>query len=244
MNIYPVLSMASKTLSIGMVIGAILAATFAFVTLFSNETATAQVMQHQQQMQQPPISDHQQHRMHHSMFNANGMSMVQDVRISGVSITGDNSVSANLTYTGNGTSPSVTVVAITNHEAMRNMMMGGGMMGGGQMDMGMMNQGMMDMGGMNNTGRMMGGGGGEQMGGGMMDMGTRNQTGMMMGTDSSMMMGGTPSDMMMSMAGSQTGSAVLNSGWQSGTTISVMLQGEGSAHDASEIHVMVFPHLT
>jgi hypothetical protein len=240
MNIYPVLSMASKTLSIGMVIGAILAATFAFATLFSNETATAQVMQHQQQMQHQPSSDHQQQGMHHSMFNANGMSMVQDVRISGVSITGDNSVSVNLTYTGNGTSPGVTVVAITNHEAMRNMMRGGGgeQMGGGQMDMGMMNQGMMDMGGMNNTGRMMGGGGG------MMDMGTGNQTGMMMGADSSMMMGGTPSDMMMSMAGSQTGSAVVNSGWQSGTTISIILEGDGSAHEASDIHVMVFPHLT
>ena len=52
--------------------------------------------------------------------------MVQDVRISGVSVTADNEVSVNLTYTGNGTSPSVTVVAITNHEAMRNMMTGVG----------------------------------------------------------------------------------------------------------------------
>jgi plastocyanin len=110
-----------------------------------------------------------------------------------------------LTYTGNGTSPSVTVVAITNHEAMRNMMMGGG--------------------------------GGEQMGGGMMGGG-------MMGADGNMMMNGTQSGMMMTTARSQTGSAVVNSGWQSGTTISVMLDGEGSAHDASDIHVMVFPHLT
>ena len=75
------------------------------------------------------------------MFKANGMSMVQDVRISGVSITGDNTVSINLTYTGNGTSPSITIVAMTNHMEMMNMMMGGG-----QMDMGMMNLGMMDMG--------------------------------------------------------------------------------------------------
>ena len=69
----------------------------------------------------------------------------------------------------------------------------------------------------------------------MMDMGTRNQTGMMMGGDRTMMM---------PMSGSQTGSAVVNSGWQSGSSINIMLEGEGLAHDASDIHVMVFPHLT
>lgn len=146
-------------------------------------------MQHQQQIQHQPTSGHQQQGMHHSMFKANGMSMVQDVRISGVSITGDNTVSINLTYAGNGTSPSITIVAMTNHMEMMNMMMGGG-----QMDMGMM--------------------------------------------------GSTPSDMMMSMEGSQTGSAVINSGWQSGSSISIILEGDGSAHEASDIHVMVFPHLT
>ena len=49
---------------------------------------------------------------------------------------------------------------------------------------------------------------------------------------------------MMPMSGSQTGSAVVNSGWQSGSSINIMLEGEGSAHDTSDIHVMVFPHLT
>jgi uncharacterized membrane protein len=58
------------------------------------------------------------------------------------------------------------------------------------------------------------------------------------------MEGSTPSDMMRSMAGSQTGSAVINSGWQSGSSISIILEGDGSAHEASDIHVMVFPHLT
>ena len=37
--------------------------------------------------------------------------MVQDVRVNGVPATGDNRVSMKLTYTGNGASPSVTVVA-------------------------------------------------------------------------------------------------------------------------------------
>ena len=37
--------------------------------------------------------------------------MVQNVRVSRVPVTGDNRVSVKLTYTGNGASPSVTVVA-------------------------------------------------------------------------------------------------------------------------------------
>ena len=37
--------------------------------------------------------------------------MVQDVRVRGVPVTGDNRVSVKLTNTGNGASPSVTVVA-------------------------------------------------------------------------------------------------------------------------------------
>lgn len=53
-----VLSMVSKTLSIGMVIGTVVTA-LVIATLFSNETATAQVMQHQQQMQHQPTSGHQ-----------------------------------------------------------------------------------------------------------------------------------------------------------------------------------------
>jgi hypothetical protein len=67
--------------------------------------------------------------------------------------------------------------------------------------------------------------------------------GMMMGPG---MMGGMHSNMMtmMSTAGSHTGSAVVNSGWQSGSSISIMLEGEGSARDASDICVMIFPHLT
>jgi hypothetical protein len=41
--------------------------------------------------------------------------MVQDVRVSGVPVTGDNRVSVKLTYTRNGASPSVTVVAMTSY---------------------------------------------------------------------------------------------------------------------------------
>ncbi len=163
-------------------IGSIALAALVLTALFSTtETATAQMMM-------------QQHEMNHSMFNVMGMSMVQDVRISGVSITGDNTVSVNLTYTGNGTSPGVTIVAMTNHMAM--MMGSGGMMSGGGFP-------------------------GMMMGPGMMNP-----------------------QMMMGMAGSQTGSATVNSSWQSGSSTTLVLEGYGSAHNASDICVMVFPHLT
>lgn len=66
---------------------------------------------------------------------------------------------------------------------------------------------------------------------------------MMMG--SGKMMGDMHSGMMMmATAGSDTGSAVVNIGWQSGNTASITLEGDRSARDASDICVMVFPHLT
>jgi hypothetical protein len=121
------------------------------------------------------------------MFSAHGMSMVQDVRISGVAITGDNEVSINLNYVGNGTTPSVTLVAMTNHASMMAMM--GGNMGG-----------------------MMG-------------------SGMMMDNSSST-------------AQSQTGSSVMDGGWQSGSTVTMKLDGVGvSAYNAQDLHMCVFPHL-
>ena len=68
--------------------------------------------------------------MNHTMFSVNGMSMVQDVILSGVNITGDNQLSVNLIYSGNASSPSVTVVAMTNHMAMMKIMMDGSGYGG------------------------------------------------------------------------------------------------------------------
>jgi hypothetical protein len=199
--------------------GTIAVAALAFTVLFSSQTATAQMMM-QDQMMQDNIP--QQHEMNHNMFNVMGMSMVHDVRVTGLSITGNNTVSVNLTYTGNGTSPGVTIVAVTNHMAMMNKMM---MMGHGR-----------DHGGYY---------GGMTMGPGVMN--NSGFPGMMMNPNMMMepgMMGDMPSDMMMAMAGSHTGSAVVNSGWQPGNSTSITLDGEGSAGDASDICVMVFPHLT
>jgi hypothetical protein len=203
--------------------GAIAVATLAFTVLFSSQTATAQMMM-QNQMMQDNIP--RQHEMNHNMFNVMGMSMVPDVRVTGLSITGNNTVSVNLTYTGNGTSPGLTIVAMTNHMAtMNKMMMGHGRDHGGYY-------------------------GGMTMGPGLMN--NSGFPGMMMNPNMMMgpgMMGDMSSDMMMmmmmaDMAGSHTGSAVVNSGWQPGNSTSITLDGEGSARDASDICVMVFPQLT
>ena len=211
--------MTSKLLSLGMT-GMIAVAALAFVSLFSSQTAAAQMMMQDQMMQN---DSPQQHEMNHTMFNVMGMSMVPDVRVTGVSITGNNTVSVNLTYTGNGTSPGVTIVAMTNHMAMMNMMMGyGGHYDGMNIGPGMMTAPNMMM---NNSGfpsMMM-------------------NPDMMMGSG---VMGDMHSGMMMAMAGSHTGSAVLNSDWQSGNSTSITLEGDRSARDASDICVMVFPHLT
>jgi hypothetical protein len=222
--------MTSKLLSLGMT-GVIAVAALALVSLLLSQTTAAQMMMMQEQMTQN--GSPQQHEPNHNMFNVMGMSMVRDVRVTGVSITGNNTISVTLTHTGNATSPSVTIVAMTNHMAMMNMMMGagndgdyGGYHGGGMtMEPGMMTAPNMTM-TMNNSGF----------------------PGMMMNPDimmgSGIMMGNMDSETMVAMAGSHTGSTVVNSGWRSGNSTSITLEGDTSARDASDICVMVFPHLT
>lgn len=169
------------------VIGGLVAA-LGLAGLFStlSTQSSAQMMQHQGTMtQQSPVSN----TMYQNMFSAHGMSMVQDVQISGVTITGDNEVSVALNYVGNGTTPSVTLVAMTNHGSMM-AMIGGGSMGG-------------------------------MTGSGMM-VGNSSFTGQ-----------------------SQTGSSVIDGGWQSGSTVTMKLDGVGvSAYNAADLHICVFPHLT
>ncbi|UVS69545.1 hypothetical protein [Nitrososphaera viennensis] len=58
-------------------------------------------------------------------------------------------------------------------------------------------------------------------------------------TQSTMMMIGHEDAMQ-----SQTGSALVQAGWKAGVTVKVNLDGNTSAFDAQDIHVMVFPHLT
>jgi hypothetical protein len=71
-----------------------------------------------------------------SMFNANGMSTIDSVQITGISVTGSDEVTVNLWYDGSKTSPAVTVIAITNPIAMQ---------GSTEMSLGMMGMGGMGM---------------------------------------------------------------------------------------------------
>jgi hypothetical protein len=218
------LNMPSKLFLIGIMGSAVaMAVLFVLGSPFTEQTATAQMMQGPQQMPQHNSSS----IMNYSMFNIMGMSMVENVGITGVSITGNNQVSVNLVYTGNGTSsPSVAVVAMTNHMAMMmsNMMMGGSSMGTTSGNVMTMNPGIMGMESSSMPARGMLGSNGAMMTGGTMN-----------GTQSSMMA--------MMTSQSQSGSTVVNGGWQSGSTINVLLAGNGSVYDTSDICVMVFPHL-
>jgi hypothetical protein len=102
-------------------------------------------------------------------------------------------------YSGNGTSPDLTVVAMTNHMGM----MSNGWNGG------MMNNSMMDMSGM-----------------GMYGMPAYGN--------------GTQYHMMQT----QSGSSTVDAGWELGDEVTVTLDGDLSAYDVSDVHVMVFPHIT
>ena len=193
--------MVNKMFLVGAIVG--LAGAIAIATLLS-EAATAQTMQHMRS------------GIGHNMFSASGMSMVQDVQISGISITDDNQMTVNLIYTGNASSPSVTVIAMTNTMMDENM---GGMTGPGAMGM---HSGMMP---------------GQSMIGSNMPMTWNHQD---MPAWNATQMGGSAKSIHQE---SLTGSAIANSGWESGGAITIRLDGE-SAYEASELHVMVFPHLT
>jgi hypothetical protein len=191
--------------------------------LFSG-AATAQMIQHQQMQQH---STHQ--GMKHSMFKANGLSLVQNVTITGLAITGENEVTVNLAYSGTGSAPSVTLIAVTNHEQMMAMMMGGSSMGSmGGMMMGPTMMGSMDM-----------------MSGSMPgwqhpDMPNWNATQWQQWHSQMSVLHPQPAQPQ-----SQSGSAVVESGWlDGGSTATVLLDGDTSAYSASDIFVTAFPHLT
>jgi hypothetical protein len=188
-------------------------------------------------------------------FTSSGISNVDNVQITGISITGDHEVTVNLRYDGAAgntttTAPGVTVIALTNpsfmmtrmHSSM-GMMMGGGYGGGFGYGMPMM-QGYFGS-GVNSTqfqqqmqamhNQMMANGGYFGYGGSMMmNPSFFNQT--------------APSQAnilsQIKAFQSQTGSSPLNAGWQpAGMTVKVKLDGDAaaSAYDSSGIQVMVFP---
>lgn len=70
-----------------------------------------------------------------SIFSSEGMSMVDDVKVIGVTISGDKEISVQLRYVGNGTAPGVTAAVMTHTRDMMSMM-------GSNSCMNMMNNGM------------------------------------------------------------------------------------------------------
>lgn len=221
------------------------------------------------------------------MFGASASSMVRNVSVTGVTITGDKQVSVSLRHTGTGAGPSVVVVAITNPSAvmpmMHNAIMGmGSSMGGGT------SQGMMMGHGSTGGGMGMGGGMGGMSHGGtaatnaatpawnstqwqqwhaqmaqlagqqqdpalasqfqqwhaqMMQNPAMMAPGSMMWNATSGALAGPQQQLQQHQqhsAQAQTGSAVVNAGWQH-STVRVKLDGAGSAYDSGIVGVLVFP---
>ena len=166
-----------------------------------------------------------------SMFNANGMSAVNNVQITGVSISGSDEVTVDIRYLGKERSPAVTVIVITNPMAM--------MHGFGMADMGMMHG--------SQSGMMMQPMMGTSWGGSStLQNNTLVHTQMMaqgtMGPRDTLWNGTSNiwPDQFPAMQ-SQTGSDILDAGWTSDSTLTVRLEGEGSPYNGLGIHVMVFP---
>lgn len=138
--------MASKVFLIGMIGGLAVALGLAAVFSAIATQSTAQMMQHNsgmtgtQMMINPSMMSMQAPWQwnNKATFSANGMSNVENVQITGISITGERDVTVNLRYHGNGTTPSVTVIALTNPMPMMGMMHGSS--GMGMMDGSMMNR--------------------------------------------------------------------------------------------------------
>jgi type III secretory pathway component EscU len=96
--------MVNKALLIVLIIG--LGIVISLAGFSYSATAMAQQMQMPgMTMQQQQAQSHQNAMMKHSMFKVDGMSMAENVKISGVSITGEKEVSVTLAYNGNTTSP-------------------------------------------------------------------------------------------------------------------------------------------
>ena len=207
------------------------------------------------------------HSTNKAPFGASGISYVDNVQVTGVSITESKQVAVNLRYSGNGTSPDVVLIATTDFSMDSNN--GMGMMGG-------MHSGMMGMGGMDMIGSM------PIMGQGMM-YGIQNpmwnntqwlqwhnhmaqwhgqmndsqwqdmqaQYSQMMTNPGMMgpgmmygqvpMWNGTAAIWPHNWQQPLRGSTVVESGWNSNVTLGVTLVGDGSAYDTNTVNVMVYP---
>jgi|GEM_PF-2522818 len=211
-----------------------------------------------------PVLAHQVpwHWTNKASFGSNGISNVENVQITGISISSDKQVTVNLRYTGNGTTPSVVVVASAGSMGMMGDYGGMGMMGGG-MHSGMMSGGMYGMGMMGSQMPMMGYGPygvqmhtmwndtqwqqwHNQMAQWHSQMSNQSWSNQTMNQNMMGMMRGHQMPMMGMPMGWQhhsflVGSTALDSEWTSNAPASVTLVGDGWAYDTNNVSVTVYP---
>lgn len=186
-------------------------------------------------------------------FGSSGVSYVQDVQVTGISISSDKQVTVNLRYTGNGTTPDVVVMASTGSMGMMGGHGGMGMMAGGMSGMGMMGSQMPTM-GYPMYGAQMHNAWNDtqwqqwhsQMAQWHRQMSNQSSFDPMMNQHMMMAMVQGHQMPMMGMSWQQhsflTGSTALDSGWSSNTTtVRVTLVGDGSAYDTNNVNVIVYP---
>jgi hypothetical protein len=243
--------MTSKVFLIGIVAG--LAGALALAGVFSavSNQGTAQMMGNQGMMgTQAKQGQTPWQWNNYAGFSTSGLSNVYGVQITGIAISAANEVTVNLKHTESGSAPNVTVIAYSNPTYMMGRMHGAmGMMGGygygSPYGMGMMYggyPGMMMYGYNNGTWQ------------------NNTQWQQQMQAFHNQMMGGAyygeigpaktygynpqllnSTALPQTLFQSQTGSAVVNSGWTTNTSVKVRLDGDGSAFDSNSIVVMVYP---
>lgn len=217
-------------------------AVLVFAALFSTlqDAASAQMMQHQGMgAMGPGMMTSGGATQYNGIFSSTGSSIVNNVKVTGVSVTGASEVSISLRYTGTGSAPSVVIVANTNPTAMMSMMHGstasGGLAGMGGMMHGYNGYGPSMMYGsqpyLNNTQW-------QQLQSQMYGYGMSPS--MMYGYNGFAGPSWWNSTSIPYSAVMQIGSTAVDAGWKSGT-FKVKLQGDGSAYDSEHIMAMVFP---
>lgn len=229
-----------------------LAAVMAFAALFSalESSASAQMMQHQgMNMGSGMVATTGTTQSYGGMFSGSGSSVVSNVELTGVSITGSDEVSVSLRYTGTGAAPGVAIVANTNPTTMMNMMHGttasSGMMGG----MGMMGHGS-TMGGMQGVGAMSTVSAYPAWSNAQWQE-WHTQMAHYLALSNSTQWEQWHTQMMASpvwtnstaipyASNMQVGSNAVDAGWKNGS-FEVKLEGAGSAYDSRHIMVSVFP---
>ena len=255
--------MANQVLLLGIAGGFAAALVMALFISAATSQSSAQMMNHQG-MTMVDSTNISPFSMHGTKFSATGMSMISDVKVTGVTITGNGSLAVNLRYVGTGSAPALTVIAMTNHMSMMSMMQSSGMQGG----MSGMGSGMgMMHGGQGNMMRpMIGGAGGsaawqdseqweqwhtnmaqwhgqlnstqwasiQALHNQMMSQGAMGPGNSFWNNTALMQMG------VGNQPALQSGSSTVESGWTS-SSLEVRLVGQGSAYESNDLLVVVFP---